>query len=113
MNYILYILSVAIITMLLIYLGIIKEKGLPVELAKKLYAKCEKKVMKHLEKNSSITIPEIRQLIQNETASVIWSRKRLGVTDPKNFVKTLVNHLLAEDKIERIDGKVNSFKIKK
>jgi hypothetical protein len=95
------------------YIGIIKEKNLPIELANRLYKKCARKVIKYLEKNESITIPEIRNLIKNETVSVIWSKKRLGITDLNSFVRHLIDYLLKEEKIERISGKVNSFRLKK
>jgi hypothetical protein len=113
MNYILYIISVAVVTMFLTYLGLRKERNLPIELTKKLYKKSAEKVIKYLEKNDSITIPEIRNLVQNETVSVIWSTKRLGITDAKSFVRNLIDDLLKEEKIERISGKANSFRLKK
>ncbi|NLK97696.1 MAG: hypothetical protein GX272_06410 [Epulopiscium sp.] len=113
MKYVLYMLSITIITMALMYIGIIKERNLPIELFNKLYKKCARKVLKYLEKNDSITIPEIRNLIQNETVSVIWSKKRLGITDANSFVRNLIDNLLKEEKIERVKGKVNSYKLKK
>ncbi|NLM13841.1 MAG: hypothetical protein GX209_08880 [Epulopiscium sp.] len=113
MKYVLYMISITLITMFLMYLGIIKERRLPIELANKLYKKCAGKVIKYLEKHDSITIPEIRNLVQNETVSVIWSNKKLGITDANSFVRNLIDNLIKEEKIERVNGKTNSFRLKK
>ncbi|CCJ34378.1 MULTISPECIES: hypothetical protein [Caloramator] len=45
MKYILYVLSIAIITMILMYIGYLKEARLPSELINVLYIKARKKYL--------------------------------------------------------------------
>lgn len=100
MKYVLYILSIAVITMALIYVGSIKDRMLPVELTNKLYRKCRQKILDYLSSHECISASQARNLISDVTASVIWSRKRIGVTNPVRFGRYVLDRLVKEDKIK-------------
>lgn len=111
MRYVLYIISIILITMFLIYLGYMKEKDLTRNLINKLYAKCRQKILKQLKTRDQLTALEIRNLISDVTASVIWSRKRLGVTKPVQFTNSLIKGMLKDGKIiEVIEGKNRAYR---
>ncbi|TCO63910.1 hypothetical protein [Caldanaerobacter subterraneus] len=93
MKYLLYVILVALITMLLIYVGYIKESTLPDELVNDLYRKSKKKITDYLSKNKSASIPELQDLIKNIKGRVFWSSKQVKVNDPEKFVNFIVDDL--------------------
>lgn len=112
MRYILYIIGVALVTMFLIYLGYMKERNLTATLVTRLYGKCRQKVLKKLQVTSELSAIDIRNLILDVTASVLWSRKKLGVTNPVQFTNYLIDSMIKDGKIIEIkDGKKRAYKI--
>lgn len=109
MRYVIYVLSIALITVFLIIYGQAKEYYLPAELTKRLYIKCKDKILKYLYKNKSATYKELEKEIEGVTAKVFWSRKSMTVLEPNKIVKTVVENLLKQDKIKIQD--VNGKKI--
>ncbi|WDC84705.1 hypothetical protein PL321_03305 [Caloramator sp. mosi_1] len=75
MKYVLYVLSIALITVFLIIYGRAKEYYLPMELTNKLYIKCKDKILKYLIKNKYATYKELEKEIEGVTAKVFWSKK--------------------------------------
>lgn len=113
MKYIIYIILIALITMLLIYIGILKERNLNVKLVDKLYSKCCNKVLKMLKKKETLSAKQIRDIISNEKTSIVWSRKKVGVTNKNQFTNYVIEGLLKLNKIELVDNKKRIYRIKK
>lgn len=111
-KYIIYILVIAVITMILVYIGIIKDKRLALSLADKLYSKCCNKVLKALKKKDKINIVEIRNLIKDEKTGMVWSKRKLSITNKVQFTNLVIEGLLKLDKIEQIDNEKRIYKLK-
>lgn len=111
-KYILYIVLIALTTMALIYVGILKDKNLNVDLVNKLYYKCYNKVLKYLKDGKEVTAVQIRELIGNEKVGVVWSRKKLAVTNKTQFTNLIINGLIKNEKIQIIEGKIRKYKLK-
>jgi hypothetical protein len=76
------------------------------------YAKCRLKILKQLKTREQLTALEIRNLISDVTTSVLWSRRRLGVTKPVEFTNFLIKGMLKDGKIiEVIEGKNRVYKL--
>lgn len=107
MKYVIYVLSIALITVFLIIYGRAKEYYLPLELTNRLYIKCRDKILKYLSKNKSATYKELEKEIEGVTAKVFWSRRVMTVVDSKKMVKSIVESLINQDKIQikEMDGK--------
>lgn len=100
MKYILYVLVTTIITMLLIYAGYVKEKTLPYELTNKLYKKCSKKISEFLLNNQGATLADLKKCISGVQASVIWSRQKVKVTKPDQFIDYIIENMIKQGKLE-------------
>lgn len=100
MNYIIYIFLTILITMFMIYIGFMKEKSLPYELTAKLYKKGTKEIQDYLLKNQGATINDLKKCIKNVQASVIWSRKKVAVTNPNQFVDFIIDNMTKQGKLE-------------
>jgi len=93
MKYIIYIISVALITMLLIYVGYIKESLLPKELINILFKKSKKKILAYLQNNKSANLLELQEVIKDVKGRVWWSKKQVKVTEPEKFVDLVIDDL--------------------
>lgn len=111
MKIFIYVASVMIITMIIFLIGYYKEKTLPIELTNNLYRKCANAVIDYLKSNNTASIIEIKKSITGVTASVFWSRKKLGVTKPAQFAESVVSNLIKQGIIVEID--VNNKKMYK
>ena len=112
-KYIVYIIIIAIITMALIYIGMQKEKSLDIKLINKLYIKCCNKVMKSFKNKETMSGLEIREVIKDEEASIIWSKKKLKVTNKIQFTNYVIDGLLNLNKIELINEQKRIYRAKK
>ncbi|WP_057979256.1 hypothetical protein [Caloramator mitchellensis] len=93
MKYILYIISVALITMVLIYVGYIKESLLPKELINVLLKKSKKKILSYLQNKKSANILELQDIIKDVKGRVWWSKRQVKVTEPEKFVDLVIDDL--------------------
>lgn len=93
MKYVLYVISVAIITMLLIYIGYIKESQLPKELINILFIKSRKKILSYLQKNKTANLLELQEVIKDVRGRVWWSKRQVKVTEPEKFVDLVIDDL--------------------
>lgn len=100
MKYIIYILSIMVLTMLMIFVGYIKEKRLPYELTAKLYKKCSKKIYDFLLKNQCATINDLKKCIKDVHASVLWSRRKVKVTNPNQFIDFIIENMIKQGKLD-------------
>lgn len=99
MKYIIYLLIVTMATMILIYVGYLKEKTLPADLTNKLYRNCCKKVLRFLKKREYATETELQNCIRGVNAWILWSRRRITVTNPVQFCQYVINGLEKGGKI--------------
>lgn len=99
MRYFIYFICIVLITMLMVYIGTIKEKNIDVELTNKLYIKCVEKVLKYLNKNKYAYLNDIQNLVGGVSTSMFWTRKRVQVENPYQFSKTLMDKLYKQDKV--------------
>lgn len=58
------------------YLGYLQEKGLFLELSRRLYNKCSLKVLKYLGKKGGAIIFEVRDFIKDVNVLIPWSREK-------------------------------------
>lgn len=100
MKYILYVLSIAIITMILMYIGYLKEARLPSELINVLYIKARKKILDYLNKNKKASIMELQDVIKNIKGRVFWSKKQVKINEPEKFVDLIINDLYQKGLID-------------
>lgn len=110
--YCIYIICIAFITMFLIYIGYLKDRNLPAELTNKLYRKCCSKALKYLKDKGYASAADIRNIISDTTATVVWSRKKVKVTNPAQFTNYVIDGLISKgDIIEESSGKKRVYKL--
>lgn len=109
-KYIIYIILIALITMGLIYIGIIKDKTLNGVLINKLYSKCIRKVLKAFKTKENLSAKEIREIIEDEKSRVIWSKRKLSVTNSLQFSNLVIDGLIKMKKIELLDSKKRIYR---
>lgn len=110
---IIYVISIMIITMVMILIGHYKDKTLHIELANRLYRKCSAAVVDYLKKNETASLSDIKKCISGITASVFWSRKKLGVTKPEKFAETVADNMVKQGvivEVEKVGKKVYKLK---
>ena len=99
-RYVIYILMFAVLGAVLYAWGLKKAQSQSQELARMLYAKCCKIVKKELKKKN-----EIEQLIKDVQVGQFYSKNKIGVTNPKEFINPFLeymtkNEILREDMIK-------------
>ncbi|GAA0736404.1 hypothetical protein [Clostridium oceanicum] len=99
MRYFIYLICVILITMVMVYIGTIKERNVGANLTNKLYTKCAEKVIKYLNKNECASLNDIQNVIRGVTTSIFWTRKKVQVQNPLNFSKVLMDKLYKEGKV--------------
>ncbi|WP_138204387.1 hypothetical protein [Haloimpatiens lingqiaonensis] len=99
MRYFIYFICVIVITMIMVYIGTIKEGNLAAGLTNKLCTKCSEKVLKYLNKNEYASLNDVQNLIKGVSTSVFWSRKRVQVENPLQFSRIVTDKLYKEGKI--------------
>jgi hypothetical protein len=82
--------------MLLIYAGYMKEKTLPFELTNRLYKKCSKKIQEYLSEEKEASLIDLKKCIKDVQASVYWSRKKVSVTNPDQFVEYVTENMMKQ-----------------
>lgn len=100
MKYVIYVIAIAIITMILFIYGQAKESFLPKELTKTLFIKCRDIILKYLSKNKFATFNELENLISNVTAGVFWSRRKVKVVDSRKMVDSIIENLVKNNKVD-------------
>ncbi|HYE11289.1 MAG TPA: hypothetical protein VEF53_14025 [Patescibacteria group bacterium] len=108
MKYVLYVLLTTVLTMLLIYAGYMKEKTLPFELTNRLFKKCSKKIHEYLSENEEASIIDLKKCIKDVRASVYWSRKKVSVTNPDQFIEVVTENMMKQGllKARQQNGKI-------
>lgn len=114
LSYIIYILLFAVLGAVLYAWGLKKAQNQSVELAKMLYAKCAKVVKKELKKKEYLRKNEIEQLIKDVKVGQFYSKNKMAVTNPKEFINPFLEFMIKNEILEEnmIKGKkVYSLKI--
>ncbi|MFQ7355685.1 MAG: hypothetical protein ACLROG_13685 [Coprococcus phoceensis] len=104
-RYVIYILMFAVLGAVLYAWGLKKAQSQSQELARMLYAKCCKIVKKELKKKEYLRKNEIEQLIKDVQVGQFYSKNKMGVTNPKEFINPFLeymtkNEILREDMIK-------------
>ena len=104
-RYVIYILMFAVLGAVLYAWGLKKAQSQSQELARMLYAKCGKIVKKELKKKEYLRKNEIEQLIKDVQVGQFYSKNKMGVTNPKEFINPFLeymtkNGILREDMIK-------------
>jgi len=101
-SFIFNVILVAIAVVILGVWGILKEQNIEQELINRLHGKAKQKLIKALKSKDSMSLHAIEELMKGISASVLWSRKRVQITDPKRVVKTVLEDLMKSDTIKEM-----------
>ncbi|SEG03252.1 hypothetical protein SAMN05660865_01591 [Caloramator fervidus] len=99
-KYLLYVFLVAIITMILTYIGYLKDAQLSRELLNVLYIKSRRKIIDYLNKNKKADVIELQKIIKDVKGKVFWSRKQVKINQPEKFIELLIDDLYKKDIID-------------
>ena len=91
-RYVIYILMFAVLGAVLYAWGLKKAQSQSQELARMLYAKCCKIVKKELKKKEYLRKNEIEQLIKDVQVGQFYSKNKMGVTNPKEFINPFLEY---------------------
>lgn len=94
LKYIPYVLLFMLATMLIYGWGLMRAQRQDQDLMNLLYSKCRRKLLKELKQRPRMNQPEIERLLQGTQAGQIFSRKRVAITQPKAFAKSLLEFML-------------------
>lgn len=108
------VLLFALATMVIYAWGLLKMQQQPKQLASMLYSKCYKRIVKALQREETMSRSEIEKLLKNVRVGQFYSRQRMGVTDPKTFTKSMLEHMQEKDviSVSYKDGK-NLYRLNK
>ena len=99
-RYIPYGLMFAVMGAVVYAWGLKKAQNQSMELAKVLYRKCEKIVCDELKKKEYLQKAEIEKLIANVNAGQFYSKNKLTVTNPKEFVNVFIEYMMKKGTLE-------------
>ena len=97
METIFYILLFAFITVIISIWGLMKEKNKTNDLLNVLYEKSERKIIKSLKVNKSLSKKQIENELINIKASLFYSKNKLVVQDSSHFTKIIIGRLLEKE----------------
>ncbi len=89
-----YILLFAVVTAVIYVWGLKRAYTKSDDVYRILMSKCSKKVLKHLDKNNTISEKEIAALIDNTKAGLLWSKDKMKITDGKKFAKEIITFMI-------------------
>lgn len=104
MKTIFYILLFAFVTVIISIWGLIREKNKTNDLLNILYNKAEKKIIKALKSNKSLSKKQIEKELLNLKASLFYSKNKLVVKDPSNFTVVIIGRLLEKGIIVKVSN---------
>ena len=112
-RYVIYILMFAVLGAVLYAWGLKKAQSQSQELARMLYAKCCKIVKKELKKKEYLRKNEIEQLIKDVQVGQFYSKNKMGVTNPKEFINPFLEYMTKNDFERGYDKRKKSILSKK
>ena len=99
LKYIPYVLLFALATMIIYAWGLWRSVRQNQDLSNLLASKGVAKVRKALRKNKALTLKELEPLVKNLTAKQPFSRQQLAVTDPEEFLESILSYMIRQKMI--------------
>ena len=99
LEYLPYVLLFALATMIIYAWGLWRSLRQQQDLSNMLSAKGISKVKKALKKNGAMTEKELEPFIKNLTAKQPFSREQITVTDPKQFLDSILPYMIKQKMI--------------
>ena len=99
LEYLPYVLLFALATMIIYAWGLWRSIRQQQDLSNMLSAKGISKVKKAPNKNGSMTEKELEPFIKNLTAKQPFSREQIAVTDPKQFLDSILPYMIKQKMI--------------
>ena len=99
LKYIPYVLMFAVATMIIYGWGLWRTMHQKQDLSNMLAAKGVSKVKKALRKNKALTLKELEPFVKDLTAKQPFSRQQIAVTDPKEFLESILSYMIRQKMI--------------
>ena len=113
LKYIPYILLFALATMIIYAWGLWRSVRQNQDLSNLLAAKGVSKVKKALRKNKALTLKELEPFVKDLTANQPFSRQQIAVTDPKEFLNSILPYMVRQKMItENKEGNRTVYRLK-
>ena len=113
LKYIPYILLFALATMIIYAWGLWRSVRQNQDLSNLLAAKGVSKVKKALRKKSGRTLKELEPFVKDLTAKQPFSRQQIAVTDPKEFLNSILPYMVRQKMItENKEGNRTVYRLK-
>ena len=113
LTYIPYILLFALATMIIYAWGLWRSVRQNQDLSNLLAAKGVSKVKKALRKKSGLTLKELEPFVKDLTAKQPFSRQQIAVTDPKEFLNSILPYMVRQKMItENKEGNRTVYRLK-
>ena len=94
-----YVLLFALATMIIYAWGLWRSVRQNQDLSNLLASKGVAKVRKALRKNKALTLKELEPFVKNLTAKQPFSRQQLAVTDPEEFLESILSYMIRQKMI--------------
>lgn len=101
LRYIPYVLLFMVATMLIYGWGLWRTQRQTGDLTRQLYAKARSKVKRAVRKNGKMTPKDLTPVVKNLTARQPFSSKQMGVTDPEQFLDTLLDYMVLQKDLRK------------
>lgn len=101
-KYIPYVLMFAVATMIIYGWGLWRTMRQGQDLSNLLCSKGIANVKKALKKNKSLTRKELEPFVKDLTAKQPFNSERIGVTDPKAFLDSILPYMLKQKMIKEV-----------
>ena len=98
-KYIPYVLLFALVTIIVYAWGLWRSVRQNQDLSNMLAAKGVSKVKKALRKNKALTLKELEPFVKDLTAKQPFSRQQIAVTDPKEFLESILSYMIRQKMI--------------
>lgn len=113
LKYIPYVLLFALATMIIYAWGLWRSVRQNQDLSNLLASKGVAKVRKALRKNKALTLKELEPFVKNLTAKQPFSRQQLAVTDPEEFLESILSYMIRQKMIiENKEGNRTVYRLK-
>ena len=99
LKYIPYVLLFALASMIIYAWGLWRSVRQNQDLSNLLASKGVAKVRKALRKNKALTLKELEPFVKNLTAKQPFSRQQLAVTDPEEFLESILSYMIRQKMI--------------
>ena len=113
LKYIPYVLLFALATMIIYACGLWRSARQNQELSNLLASQGVARVKKALRKNKALTLKELEPFVKDLTAKQPFSRQQIAVTDPKEFLGSILPYMIRQKMItENKDGSQTVYQLK-